>query len=86
LAGWNVLGYEYAASRHADYTPGSPDLDRLVQIMTALTAISVPNAHAGKVPDWRHAGGAVRNAVARLERLGAERDDSPVKIFRSSAW
>ena len=29
-AGWNVLGYEYAHGRHADYTPGSPDLDRLV--------------------------------------------------------
>ena len=42
LAGWSVLDYEYAAGRHADYTPGSPDLDRLVQLMTALTAISVP--------------------------------------------
>jgi len=30
-AGWNVLGYEYAPGRHADYTPGSPDLDRLVR-------------------------------------------------------
>jgi hypothetical protein len=34
-AGWNVLGYEYAPGRHADYTPGSPDLDRLVQLMIA---------------------------------------------------
>ena len=40
-AGWNVLGYEYADGRHADYTPGSPDLDRLVQLMDALSAIKV---------------------------------------------
>ena len=40
-AGWNVLGYEYAPGRHADYTPGSPDLDRLVQLMDALSAIKV---------------------------------------------
>jgi hypothetical protein len=24
--GWNVLGYEYAPGRHADYSPASPDL------------------------------------------------------------
>jgi hypothetical protein len=38
-AGWNVLGYEYAPGRHAGYSPGSPDLDRLVQLMDALSAI-----------------------------------------------
>jgi hypothetical protein len=41
-AGWNVLGYRYAPGRHADYTPGSPDLDRLVQLMDVLSAIKVP--------------------------------------------
>jgi hypothetical protein len=40
-AGWNVLGYQYAPGRHADYTPGSPDLDRLVQLMNALSQIKV---------------------------------------------
>jgi hypothetical protein len=29
--GWNVMGYEYAPGRHADYSPGSPDLDRLMR-------------------------------------------------------
>ena len=42
-AGWNVLGYQYAPGRHADYSPGSPDLDRLVQLMDALSAIKVPD-------------------------------------------
>lgn len=42
-AGWNVLGYEYAPGRHADYTPSSPDLDRLVRLMGALSEIKVPD-------------------------------------------
>jgi hypothetical protein len=41
-AGWNVLGYEYAPGRHADYRPGSPDLDGLVQLIEALSRIEVP--------------------------------------------
>lgn len=52
-AGWNVLGYQYAPGRHADYTPGSPDLDRLVQLMNALSAINVPDdpgPQAGRGP------------------------------------
>ncbi|HET9897928.1 MAG TPA: hypothetical protein VFQ44_23610 [Streptosporangiaceae bacterium] len=44
-AGWNVLGYEYAPGRYADYTPGSPDLDRLVQLMHALTEIKISDDH-----------------------------------------
>lgn len=43
-AGWTILGYEYAPGRHADYAPGSPDLDRLVQLMGALSEIKVPDA------------------------------------------
>jgi len=40
--GWNVLGYEYVQGRHADYSPGSPDLDLLVALMADLSKISVP--------------------------------------------
>jgi hypothetical protein len=42
-AGWNVLGYENVEGRHADYTPGSGDLDRMVHLMDALSAIKVPD-------------------------------------------
>jgi hypothetical protein len=42
-AGWNVLGYQYAPGRHADYSPGSSDLDRLVHLMDGLSAIRVPD-------------------------------------------
>ena len=31
----------YAPGRHADYTPGSPDLDRLIQLTDALSRIKV---------------------------------------------
>ncbi len=42
-AGWNVLGYQYAPGRHADYTTGSPDLGRLVQLMEALSQVTAPD-------------------------------------------
>ena len=41
-AGWNVLGYQYAPGRHAEYRPGSPDLDRIVWLMEALGRVEVP--------------------------------------------
>ena len=42
-AGWNVLGYEYAPGRHADFSPGSADLDRLIELMDALNSIKAPD-------------------------------------------
>jgi hypothetical protein len=53
--GWNVLGYEYVAGRHADYTPGSPDLDALIGLMRALSEIKVLNPGPFKRADdrWR---------------------------------
>lgn len=41
-AGWNVLGYQYAPGRHADYRPGSPDLNRVVHLMETLSRIEAP--------------------------------------------
>jgi hypothetical protein len=51
--GWNVLGYEYADGRHADYTPGSPDLDHLARLMTALGDIRVTSPGPFKRADER---------------------------------
>jgi hypothetical protein len=63
-AGRNVLGYEYAPGRHADYSPGSPDLDRLVQLMSALSAIKVPDDPPGRSRLLRLSGmGSVRARV-----------------------
>ena len=41
-AGWNVLGFEHIPGRAADYGPGSPDLDLIVDLMKALSRIQVP--------------------------------------------
>ena len=41
-AGWNVLGYQHVPGHHADYRPGSPDLDRVAQLMEALSVVHAP--------------------------------------------
>jgi len=43
IAGWNVLCYEYIEGRHADYRPGSRDLDALVTLMATLNEVTVPD-------------------------------------------
>ena len=40
-AGWTVLGYEHVAGRHADYRPGSLDLDRMVRLLDTLGQVKV---------------------------------------------
>jgi hypothetical protein len=43
-AGWNLLAFEYIpGSRHADYTPGSPDLPKVVTAMNQLRQITCPD-------------------------------------------
>ena len=45
-SGWDVLGYQYIEGRHADYRPGSPDLDMIISLMNALSRITV-DGHTG---------------------------------------
>lgn len=40
--GWLVLGFEHIEGRHADFTPGSPDLAVLAQIVEAFEAMPCP--------------------------------------------
>lgn len=42
LDGWSLLGYEVVSGRHADYTPGSPDLPLVEAALTELQAIMAP--------------------------------------------
>ncbi|MEW2095096.1 aminoglycoside phosphotransferase [Streptomyces halstedii] len=42
LDGWSLLGYEVVNGRHADYTPGSPDLPLVEAALTELQAIRAP--------------------------------------------
>jgi hypothetical protein len=53
--GWNVLGYDYVVGRHADYSPGSGDIEMLVPLMRVLGEITVeaPNAGVFKLAEDR---------------------------------
>ncbi|WP_329182502.1 aminoglycoside phosphotransferase [Streptomyces sp. NBC_01477] len=42
LGGWSLLGYEVVDGRHADYTPGSPDLHLVEAALTELQGITAP--------------------------------------------
>ncbi|SDT74549.1 phosphotransferase [Actinoplanes derwentensis] len=41
--GWILLGFDRAPGRHADVTPGSPDLPRLAQTLTRMAATPAPD-------------------------------------------
>ncbi|MEU0145924.1 aminoglycoside phosphotransferase [Streptomyces sp. NPDC006288] len=42
LDGWSLLGYEVVDGRHADYTPGSPDLPLVEAALTELQGVTAP--------------------------------------------
>lgn len=44
-AGWNVLGFAHLEGRAADYRSGSPDLQLIIDLMTTLAAVEVPDGH-----------------------------------------
>lgn len=52
-AGWVVLGYEHIEGRHADYSPGSSDLDGLVSVLRTLGEIDVPDPAPFKLAEDR---------------------------------
>ena len=52
-AGWIVLGYEYIEGRHADYRPGSSDLDSLVSVLKTLGGIDVSDPGPFKLAEDR---------------------------------
>lgn len=41
--GWNLLGFERVQGRCVDYSPGSPDLPKVVQVMRQLGEIPCPD-------------------------------------------
>lgn len=41
--GWNVLGFEHIEGRHADYSPGSQDLPKVIQAMRLLGQVPCPD-------------------------------------------
>lgn len=47
--GWLALGFEYVDGRHADYSPGSPDLDLLEKVLAAFQSMPCPDVVAMRV-------------------------------------
>jgi Phosphotransferase enzyme family len=41
--GWDVLGFEHVEGRHADYSPGSQDLPKVIRAMRLLGQIPAPD-------------------------------------------
>jgi hypothetical protein len=50
VEGWSLLAFEYVDSRNADYRPGSPDLDAIVDVLNRLHKVAAPD-----VPEVRRA-------------------------------
>ncbi|MFJ5776954.1 aminoglycoside phosphotransferase [Streptomyces sp. NPDC093094] len=42
--GWELLGYQYLAGRHADYRPGSPDLHLVRAALHEVQCLAVPDS------------------------------------------
>jgi len=48
--GWSLLGFEYLDGRHADFTPGSPDLPAVIATMTRLAEVPTPDVELKNMP------------------------------------
>lgn len=48
--GWNLLGFERVDGRHVDYSPGSPDLPKLIHILRRLGEIPCPDLPLKSAP------------------------------------
>jgi hypothetical protein len=65
--GWNVLGFEHVPGRHADYSPGSADLPKVVEAMGVLGEIRCPDLPV-KRSEQRWAGYVEDGAALELLR------------------
>ncbi|SEG31263.1 Phosphotransferase enzyme family protein [Thermomonospora echinospora] len=46
--GWLALGFEHVRGRHADFTPGSADLELLAKVIQTFQGMQAPEVLAGK--------------------------------------
>jgi hypothetical protein len=53
--GWNLLGFERVLGRRVDYSPGSPDLVKVVRVMRQLGEITCPELQIIKQAEQRWA-------------------------------
>ncbi|MEU8999817.1 aminoglycoside phosphotransferase [Streptomyces caniferus] len=60
--GWDLLGFDVLEGRHADYAPGSPDLQEVAALLCRLAGTPRPDI-------------GLRHAEQRLERYAAHPND-----------
>ncbi|MEU9388703.1 aminoglycoside phosphotransferase [Streptomyces sp. NPDC048324] len=61
-AGWVLLGFEALNGHHADYSPGSPDLPKVADVLSRLGEVGCPDIE-------------LRHMEQRLERYAAKPSD-----------
>jgi hypothetical protein len=49
--GWLLLGFEHIDGRHADYSPGSPDLELVAEVVAGLGSLRCPDVVLSRVED-----------------------------------
>jgi len=54
--GWDLLGFDLIAGRQADYTPGSPDLPLVIDVMRRIAQLTCPTGGQVKQAGQRWAG------------------------------
>ncbi len=50
---WDLIGYEHIDGRHADYTPGSPDMSRVAEALALLGKTPCPDVPVKTVHRWQ---------------------------------
>ncbi|MEU6057408.1 aminoglycoside phosphotransferase [Streptomyces sp. NPDC047097] len=48
-SGWTLLGFEYLDGHHADYSPGSPDLPAVAELLCRLGEVACPDIELRRV-------------------------------------
>jgi hypothetical protein len=78
--GWLLLGFEHIDGRHADYRPGSPDLDRVADVIEGLRLVPCPDVVRLKVEDRYTAPEPGASALAGSSLLHCDLNPSNVLI------
>lgn len=84
--GWFVLGLEHVQARHADYTPGSPDLELLAKAIETFQGLTCPDSVRKCVERrWQHLAPDV-SAMAGDTLIHADLNPANVLVARDRVY
>lgn len=82
IDGWNFLAFERIQARHADYSPGSTDLSRVVEVMDRVGEVRCPDLPSSHT---EHRWSAYVESESALTELAGDRllhtDFNPMNIL-----